>query len=432
MNTAQEHPKHEQLIAFMAGQLADSERASLEEHIESCESCCSALRAIPDDAFVARIRAAGAGADFDAGPGLLPRRDQPLPKELREHPRYKIGRFLGAGGMGSVYQAEHRIMDRVVALKIIHRELIRNARVVDRFRQEAKAAARLTHPNIVTAYDAEQAGDVHFLVMEYVDGISLAQFVAKKGPLDVNMVINFARQALKGLQHAFEAGMTHRDIKPHNLMLTRKGQIKILDFGMARLATESQAELALPAGEDRPGLTMLGDIMGTPDFMAPEQIADPSQADIRSDLYGLGCTIFYLLTGQSPFEKKSVRTLRLTGRYRAPRAITDLRSDVPAALVAIIDRMLARAPEDRFQTPADVLKALAGINKSAPTPPPITSKAQAAPVEPSPLVPGFPTQCPFCSTQMRVPAKALGGSVSCSKCSSFFTVAPIEEGKRKA
>src|ERR1019366_9736233 len=147
--------------------------------------------------------------------------------------------------------------------------------------------------------------DVHFLVMEFVDGMSLGQLVAKKGPIEIAHACNFARQAAKGLQHAFEAGMVHRDIKPHNLMLTRKGQIKILDFGLARLASETRTDLGLPAGLDRPDLTRLGDIMGTPDFMAPEQIADPSRADIRADLYSLGCTLYFLLAGKSPFAEGS-------------------------------------------------------------------------------------------------------------------------------
>src|ERR1019366_4006058 len=169
--------------------------------------------------------------------------------------------------------------------------------------------------------------DVHFLVMEFVDGMSLGQLVAKKGPIEIANACNFARQAAKGLQHAFEAGMVHRDIKPHNLMLTRKGQIKILDFGLARLASETRAELGLPTGVDRPDLTKFGEIMGTPEFMAPEQITDASSADIRSDIYSLGCTLYYLLTGKAPFTGDSTLAVLLAKQNGVPRPITQLRDE---------------------------------------------------------------------------------------------------------
>ncbi len=433
MNSAQDHPKRAQLIAFMSGQLSEGERASLAAHVEACDACCQMLREIPDDAFVVRIREVNTPGDLDVDEAaLLPRRDRPLPKELSEHPRYKVGRFLGSGGMGAVYQAEHRLMGRTVALKIIHPELIRHQRVVERFRQEVKAAARLAHPNIVAAYDAEQAGDVHFLVMEFVDGISLAQLIDKKGPLEVATVCNFARQAARGLQHAFEAGMVHRDIKPHNLMLTRKGQIKILDFGLARLASENRADMGLPLGDDGPGLTRLGDIMGTPDFMAPEQVLDPSQADIRADMYGLACTMYYLLTGQTPFCKESGPRVRISAQYRVPRPITELRSDLPPDLVTVLNRMLAKAPAQRYQTPAEVLKALAGFIKP-PAAVQSVAEVKPAPVDDVPRGPvsGFPAQCPFCSARIRVPDKALGASIPCPHCGSYFTVVPLDEGKRR-
>ena len=284
MNPLKNHPRREQLVAFMGGQLNETEREALASHIEECDACCQLLRELPEDALVARLRMGNTPTNAGDEVAAPPRRDQALPTELIDHPRYKIGRFLGSGGMGAVYQAEHRLMDRVVALKIIHRDLIQHPRVIERFRLEVKAAARLSHPNIVTAYDAEQAGDAHFLVMEFVDGISLAQLVGKKGAVEIATACNFARQAAKGLQHAFEAGMVHRDIKPHNLMLTRKGQIKILDFGLARLASETRADLRGPANEDRPGMTRTGEIMGTPDYMAPEQFVDPSRAEAAADL----------------------------------------------------------------------------------------------------------------------------------------------------
>jgi serine/threonine protein kinase len=438
-----EHPNPEQLSAFLLGQLTEAERAALAAHIEMCDLCCQALREIPDDAFTARIREANASAssDMDGSPARS-RRDQPLPKELLEHPRYQIGRFLGSGGMGAVYQAEHRLMDRVVALKIIHRDLSRHPRVLDRFRKEVKAAGKLQHPNIVTAYDAEQAGDLHFLVMEFVDGVSLAQLITRKGPLEIATACNFIRQAARGLQHAFEAGMVHRDIKPHNLMLTRKGQIKILDFGLARMASESLADLALPDAEGDPGRTRVGEIMGTPDFMAPEQIIDPTQADIRADLYSLGCTLYYLLCGRSPFWNEAGRVALTSKKYRPPRPITDLRADLPAELVAVINKMLAKDPAQRYQTPAEFMKPLAPFMKGAPTaatqPAAVDTRTTPVPPTLSPAtkemprvqLPGFLTQCPFCKVRTRVPDKARGASVRCPSCSSFFTVAPEDEETR--
>jgi eukaryotic-like serine/threonine-protein kinase len=334
--------------------------------------------------------------------------------------------------MGAVYQAEHRLMDRVVALKIIHRHLSRYPRVIERFRLEVKAAARLAHRNIVTAYDAEQAGDAHFLVMEFVDGMSLARLVEKKGPLEIAYASNFIRQAARGLQHAFEAGMVHRDIKPHNLMLTRKGQIKVLDFGLARLASETRADLKLPTGPDRPELTKLGDVMGTPDFMAPEQFTDPSRADIRADLYSLGCTLYYLLAGRSPFGPDPALAVLLSRKDRTPRPIREWRDDLPPKLVAIIEKLLAKDPAERFQTPAEVVKALAPFARAAPVtqPLPVTKTLPTQPTTPGDTR-GFPAQCPFCSARVRIPDRALGASVPCPHCGSSFTAVPVEEGRKR-
>jgi eukaryotic-like serine/threonine-protein kinase len=425
LNPVTEHPDRERLSAFLNGQLSDAEQTALAHHIDGCETCCEMLRAIPDDAFIVRLRNANTPANggVDEAVSVSPRA-RPLPKELLEHPRYKIGRFLGAGGMGAVYQAEHRLMDRVVALKIIHRNLSRHPRVVERFRLEVKAAARLSHPNIVTAHDAEKAGDVHFLVMEFVDGMSLSQLVAKRGPLEPPAACAFARQTAEGLQHAFESGMVHRDIKPHNLMLTSKGQIKILDFGLARLASETRKELGLSLGVDRPELTKMGDIMGTPEFMAPEQFADASSADIRADIYSLGCTLYYLLTGQAPFTGETTLAVMLAKQGGASRPIGQLRDDLPTDLIAVINRMMAKTPEQRFQTPAEVVKALAAFLKPMPATPMVAVARPAAPPGVAD-VRGFLAQCPFCTVRFRIPDKSLGASVPCPHCGSSFTAAPV-------
>ncbi len=269
-------------------------------------ACCRTLAEVGPDTFVdaaarapnpERLPNGNRRRDALAGrrrarPSLRRRGAGPigLPPELLNHPRYRVLALLGAGGMGAVYKAEHRLMERLVALKVMAARLLGNAAMVERFRREVKAAARLAHPNIVTAHDAEQAGDLHFLVMEYVEGTDLARVVAERGPLPVGEACDYVRQAAMGLQHAHEHGMIHRDIKPHNLMLTPQGTVKMLDFGLARLAGE--------AGSQPGGGTAQGTVLGTVDYMAPEQADDAHQADIRSDIYSLGCTLYHLLSGR--------------------------------------------------------------------------------------------------------------------------------------
>src|SRR5688572_19147272 len=170
----------------------------------------------------------------------------PIPAALANHPRYRLLDLIGVGGMGAVYRAEHRLMNRIVALKVIRPELVHEREMVDRFRREIRAAARLTHPHIVTAFDADQAGNTHFLVLEYVPGQNLDEAVKGVGPLPVAQAAAYGRQTALGLQYAFERGMVHRDIKPHNLMLTESGQVKILDFGLARFVSEHAVGAAYP------------------------------------------------------------------------------------------------------------------------------------------------------------------------------------------
>jgi WD40 repeat protein len=286
-----------------------------------------------------------------------------VPAWLLGHPRYRVVGLLGAGGMGAVYRAEHLVMARPVALKVMNPGLLDNPATAERFRREAQAAARLAHPNIVQAYDAEQAGDSHFLVMEYVEGVSLARLAAEKGPLPVREACDYARQAALGLQHAHERGMVHRDIKPHNLMLTPAGQVKILDFGLARFALESTAaeaggQAAAPPDAAAGLLTQVGLVMGTPDFIAPEQATDAHTADIRADIYSLGCTLYYLLAGDVPFPEKTVMDKLVAHASRPPRPLAEVRRDVPAGLVRVVERMTAKDPARRYQTPAEVAAAL--------------------------------------------------------------------------
>jgi len=276
--------------------------------------------------------------------------DPDLPPELVNHPKFQVLRRLGQGGMGTVYHARHKVMDRDVALKVINPAFLEHPDALPRFFAEVKAAARLDHPNIVRAYDAEPAGSLQLFVMEYVEGINLADYLARKGPLSVEHACRFVLQAAAGLQHAHEQGMVHRDIKPANLMLTRKGQIKILDFGLARLASERRQGT---------GLTQSNAFLGTPEYVAPEQALDARQADIRADLYSLGCTLFYLLAGRSPFQADTVMKMVLSHIENEAPSLHQLRPDVPAGLAAVVARLLAKDPKQRYQLPIEVVRALA-------------------------------------------------------------------------
>jgi serine/threonine protein kinase len=361
------HPSLERLSAFDSGRLRDAEWDEIERHVAHCATCCSELEALPEDNFAALLRASAgkstappsceskqtpAGSAVNSA-DTLPRRAKAtapdIPPELATHPRYRILELLGSGGMGTVFKAEHRLMERVVALKIIRKDLMDRPAAIERFPQEVRAAARLIHPHIVTAYDAEQAGDVHFLVMEYVEGKSLDRLLAQSGRIPVDQACDWVHQAALGLQHAWEQGMVHRDIKPGNLLLTPGGQVKILDFGLARFANETA-----PGG----GLTLEGSMVGTPDYMAPEQAEAAGKADIRADIYSLGCTLYHLLAGEPPFPEGAPLHKLVSHQTRQPRPLTELRADVTGDLAQVVQRMLAKDPAQRYQTPAEVAREL--------------------------------------------------------------------------
>jgi serine/threonine protein kinase len=245
----QNHPDREQLTAFALGQLEEEASVVIENHLDSCGACRTATEAVADDSLVSLLRGSNESKESATTDETLAFAPIPsdVPAELAGHTRYRVKGLIGVGGMGAVFKAEHQLMERPVALKVINRDLLGNPAALERFRREVKAAARLAHPNIVTAHDADQAGDTHFLVMEYVEGISLGRLVAEKGPLPVAQACDYVRQVALGLQHAHEQGMVHRDVKPQNLMLTPQGQVKILDFGLARLALEKSPREATEA-----------------------------------------------------------------------------------------------------------------------------------------------------------------------------------------
>jgi serine/threonine protein kinase/WD40 repeat protein len=370
------HPQRETLESFGLGKLADDEAVVVERHLADCPACCETLLELQDDTFVELVRV---GRAPEAQGGSSRCEALSIPPELADHPRYRVLELLGRGGMGEVYRAEHKLMNRPVALKVVNRRLLQDAHAAERFRREVQAAARLSHPNIVAAYDAEQAGDLHFLAMEYVDGIDLAQLVAERGPLPVRDACEFIRQAAEGLQHAYERGMVHRDIKPQNLMLVQesgvrgqesgsRGQesgvgcpgspvVKILDFGLARFAAEADEIPSTANCAVSPRLTSLGATLGTPDYIAPEQSRCARDADIRSDIYSLGCTLYFLLAGRPPYSGSSQEKLAAHAT-QAPQPLSELRNDLPPVLESVVSRMMAKEPRDRYQTPKEIAAAL--------------------------------------------------------------------------
>lgn len=375
-----EHPNRSELESFVNGQLSDDEQRRVEDHVVDCAACCDTLRSIPHDIEVERMRMVDAASSLGetmerpavgepavdesmaGGPlsgGVAIPSQLAIPIELVEHPRYRIVKQLGAGGMGVVYQAEHRLMERRVALKIINAKFVNSEVAIERFRLEVKAAARLSHRNIVAAFDAEQAGDSHFLVMEFIDGVSLSELVRRRGKLSVLHACNYVSQVAHGLQHAYENGMVHRDIKPQNLMRTPKGTIKILDFGLARFARQ-QTEKA-----DETGLTGNNVALGTPDYIAPEQARDSRNADIRADIYSLGCTLYYLLAGRVPFPNGSALDKVIAHCEHEPTPLDALRNDLPNEVINTVVRMMEKAPEERFQRPADVIEVLKPFSRPA-------------------------------------------------------------------
>jgi WD40 repeat protein/tRNA A-37 threonylcarbamoyl transferase component Bud32 len=301
------------------------------------------------------------------------------PTAFPEIAGYELLEKLGAGGMGVVYKARQLSLDRLVALKIIRTERWANIDVaIKRFIREGRAAAQLLDSHIVTIYDAGQAGETHFISMEYVDGITLEKLVSERGPLTVPRACEYARQIALGLQHAHERGMVHRDIKPANLIVTptppklsadsgeivfqsklpfRGGTVKILDMGLARLDQCLEPRPGFENGDDSV-LTGFGVVMGTPDFMAPEQADDARRADIRADLYSLGCTLYYLLTGRVPFPGGTRDEKRQRHRSEEPVPIVRLRPEVPTGVVSIVHTLMAKRREDRFLTPDELVKAL--------------------------------------------------------------------------
>ena len=265
---------------------------------------------------------------------------------------YVILDKLGAGGMGTVYKAQHRRMKRVVALKVLPTAKMSKSGMVQRFQREVEAAAKLDHPNVVTAHDADEHRGLHYLVMEYVDGFDLAYLVERCGRLPGESV-EWIIQVAKGLNYAHSQGVVHRDIKPANLLLDTNGTVKILDMGLARFDEQADG-----SEDEASGLTQMGEIIGTLDFMSPEQAEDTRRADARSDIYSLGCTLYYLLTAQYLYSEDTVLKKLLAHRTKPIPSLRSICSDVSERLDLFFQKMVAKSPDDRPQTMGEVIEEL--------------------------------------------------------------------------
>ncbi|MGB6044539.1 MAG: serine/threonine-protein kinase [Pirellulales bacterium] len=252
--------------------------------------------------------------------------------------KYKLLGHLGTGGMSSVYLADHVIMRRRVAIKVLPAKKVGNSSYLARFQQEAQAVARLNHKNIVRAYDIDSDKNIHYIVMEFIDGKDLQRTVKDDGPLDYETVANYIAQAAEGLEHAHQAGLIHRDIKPANLLVDEKGVVKILDMGLARFTDEDRASLTVAHDEN---------VLGTADYLAPEQAINSHNVDNRADIYSLGCTAYYLLTGHPPFPEGTLTERLMAHQQKKHASILVDRPDAPKDLVAICEMMMAKSRDQR-------------------------------------------------------------------------------------
>ncbi|TWU05720.1 serine/threonine protein kinase [Stieleria varia] len=263
--------------------------------------------------------------------------------------KYKLLGHIGTGGMSSVYLAEHTKLHDRRAIKVLPKKRVKDSSYLARFQLEAKAIASLSHPNIVLAYDIDNEGDVHYIVMEYVDGLDLQALVKRDGPLDPSTAADTIAQAARGLAHAHEKGVIHRDVKPANLLIDQNGVVRLLDMGLALVGANDDESLTVANNEN---------VLGTADYLAPEQALNSHSVDHRADLYALGCTMYFLLTGQPPFNEGTLAQRIAKHQSEMPKPIRQIRADCPGELEGICVKMMQKDPAYRYQTGSDIAEVL--------------------------------------------------------------------------
>ncbi|NLS91591.1 MAG: protein kinase [Planctomycetaceae bacterium] len=398
-------PTREELASFALGEIAEADADAILRHLEQCERCEASLSEVesstdrivdlcrqpaPLDRYSqeagcqeAITRAIALGGGFADATAATPAETVSTSEEeeepiLGQMGDYRLVEELSHGGMGTVYRAVHTRLGREVALKVLPKGRNTDQRAVARFEREMAAVGKLDHPNIVRATDAGEVEGVQYLAMELIDGFDLTELVDLLGPLGVANSCEIIRQAAMGLQCAYEKGLVHRDIKPSNVMVTASGIAKVLDLGLARFHIDKQSNVEL---------TTAGQPMGTADYMAPEQVADTHSVDIRADLYSLGCTFYKILAGQPPFggvQYSSSFDKMMAHRKETPPAIQEFRPDLPKKVVAVLEQMLAKDPDERFQRPSDLAESLYPLCAGANLPEMIEKAWQAAETAPMP------------------------------------------------
>lgn len=340
--------------------------------------------------------------------------------------KYRLQSLLGKGGMSSVYLADHVLMRRRCAIKVLPHKKVNDTSYLERFHREAQAVASLDHPNIVRAYDVDREVDgtteIHFLVMEYVEGHSLQDLIVDDGPRSYRDTADYIRQSAHGLSHAHEAGLVHRDIKPANLLVDLEGVVKILDLGLARFFDETDENPITLRHDER--------VLGTADYLAPEQALDSHQVDARADIYSLGCTMYFLLTGRPPFNEGTLAQRLMWHQTKSPPEISEIRADVPERLAEIVSTMMAKDADNRFQTAQDVaeqLTAWIGDGETAAQPPVAAAVLVAQPVEPPAPAPPPASPAPPVATPVEPPTPEAGETTRVSASETEKVVAGTDD-----
>lgn len=382
-------PEKQRLADYATGRLSEDLAVDVERHVSDCPTCDATLHSLEaaSDTLVSGLKQPKAAEPYVDEPDFkraaaqaerlpdeppkteaLSKGEQPTaasqpapagqPATSKAPPQlgpYRLLAKLGEGGMGAVYKAQHEHLEKLVAIKVLPKAAMNDKAAVDRFRREMKAVGRLHHPNIVTAHDAGEHRGVHFLVMEYVEGSDLSSLVKKQGPVPIDKATSYILQAARGLAFAHSKGIIHRDIKPANLLVDDEGTIKILDMGLARLDGDNASKDA------KDGLTQTGQVMGTVDYMAPEQAFDTHRADAKADVYSLGCTLFRIVTGKNAFDGDTLVQKILAHRENAIPALSSPHGPISDAVEMIYRRMMGKKPDER-PTMAEVVTALEALS----------------------------------------------------------------------